>query len=361
MTAIQLTKTWAINPNVRNSFTSLVDMAGWFIFENHAWLRSHGWTVKYTCDGTTGPTSGADHTDRLSSKTNAQTRGANATTAQSFTVLTSSDGVDLLITYQGATDDVIRISYSAGGLFTPAGTSNQQPTATDEVTISVGNSVINATTSADRVMSIWSTADGRAWSCALYRLGTLQNILGLERVVSACYPGVFAVPYIAYRYNAVDRSNSPGGSGPVYDASSTTAGTTGWFGTLARVFTGGAFRLTRLGGGTVAPADILGSSLTIEQSMLSNTPALQAGGMPTIPWFLTGEKAANLDGFLGVATDWWIGYGSSISQPATGDFFSGYEPTDNPNTDPERTNWLVAVGSTMIRPWRNAAASFQVT
>ena len=57
MTAIQLSKSWSINPNIRNSFTTLVDMAGWYIYENHAWLKAHGWTVKYTCDGTTGPSS----------------------------------------------------------------------------------------------------------------------------------------------------------------------------------------------------------------------------------------------------------------------------------------------------------------
>lgn len=365
MTAIQLQKNWSINPNVRNAFVSLIDMSGWYIYENHAWLITHGWTVKFTSNGITGPSSNADTTDRIISKTAASVRGATSTTIQSWSVLQSADGVQLLFAFQGATDDVIRLSYSPGGLFVINVTDSRfQPTATDEVVWSTGNSVVNATASADRVMTIWAADDGTAWSNILFRALTHQTTIGLEKVNSSCAPGVFARPYVAYRYTAFDRSNSPGGAGPVYDPTSTAAGTATWTGTLARVFTAGASRTTRLGGGTIQLSAAAANNPTIEDSFLSNTPALQNGTMPLFPLFWTGEKAANLDGFIGAPTDWWVGMSGSISTPAFNDFFPGFNPADVPGVSggqtgvgDARTNWFVAIGSTMIRPWKNAAAS----
>lgn len=365
MTAIQLQKNWSINPNVRNAFVSLADMSGWYIYENHAWLDTHGWTVKFTSDGVTGPANNGDTTDRIINKTAASVRGANATSVQSWTVLTSSDGVDLLFAFQGATDDVIRLSYSPGGLFVINVTDSRfQPTATDEVVWCQGNSVVNATTSADRVMTIWAADDGTAWSNGLFRAGSFQTMLGLEKVNSACPVSVLAKPYFAYRYNAFDRSNSPGGNGPVYDVHSTAAGAAGWFGGLARVFTAGVSRTTRVGGGTLALAANAGVTLLIEDSFTSNTPALQNGTMALLPWSPSGEKASQLDGFLGPPVDWWIGYGGNAFTPAFNDVFPGFEPGDVPGVsggqtgigDP-RTNWFIAWGPTMIRPWKNVAAS----
>jgi hypothetical protein len=357
MTAIQLSKDWSINPNVRNTFSTLADMSGWFIYENHTWLKAHNWTVKFTSNGTTGPSGPSDTTDRFTNKADASTRGANASSAQSYTVLQNPDGVQLMFAFQGASDDIIRISYSAGGLFTLAGTTTFQPTAADETVFCQNNSVVNATASLDRVMTIWASDDGRAWSNILFRNNALQQVLGFEFVNSACAPGVFTQPYIAYRYNSLGRSNSPGGQGPVWDAHSTGAGATGWFGCLARVFTAGAARLTRCGAGTVVLPNISNSGTLIEDVFTSNTPALQAGTMPLFPWFISGEKAANLDGFLGTPPDWWIGYSSNINIPAQGDFFPGYDPADVPGVDPVRTNWFIALGSTMIRPWKNVAVS----
>ena len=48
-------------------------------------------------------------------------RGAAAGNAQSYGVYQAADGCQILIAYQGASDDIIRISYSKGGLFTLAG------------------------------------------------------------------------------------------------------------------------------------------------------------------------------------------------------------------------------------------------
>lgn len=367
MTAIQLQKDWSINPNVRNAYVSLADMSGWYIYQNHTWLITHGWTVKFSCDGTTGPANVSDTTDWLLSKQDADTRGVNAAAAQSYSVLQSSDGVQLMFTFQGATDDVIRISYSPGGLFTVVGGGSPiQPTATDEVIFCQGNSVVNAGTSLDRVMTIWAADDGTAWSNVLFRNNATQTMLGFEKINSACAPGVFTQPYLAYRYTAFDRSNNPGGAGPVYDVSSTAAGAAAWTGGMARVFTLGAARSTRIGAGTLALAYLEGQNFQINQTFLSNSPALQNGSMPLLPLFLSGEKTSALDGFLGTPIDWWVGYSGSTSIPAFNDFIPGFDPGDVPGVSggqtgigDVRTNWFIAIGSTMIRPWKNAAANIQ--
>jgi hypothetical protein len=370
MTAIQLSKSWSINPNVRNVFSTLTDMAGWFIYQNHTWLITHAWTVKWTSNGSVGPASSGDTTDRIISNAAASVRGTASATPQSWTVLQNPDGLQLLIAYQGAGtsptgDDIIRISYSPGGLFTPQGFTNPtytyQPTATDEVVVSTGNSIINSTASADRVMSIWASDDGKAWSCALWRTSVLLALVGVERVISYCETGVQTLPYFGYRYNSLIRSNSPGGNGPTWDPTSTAVGATGWIGGTARVLTDGASRLTRFGGGELSLSNIPNNGLLIEDVFLSNTPALQAGTMPLLPLFLTGEKAASLDGFFGAPYDWWIGYSASLSVPAAADIFPGFDVADNPNIDPVRSNWFVALGTTVIRPWKNVAVSMQIT
>jgi hypothetical protein len=369
MTAIQLQKDWSINPNVRNAYVSLADMSGWYIYQNHAWLKAHNWTVKFTCDGTTGPANISDNTDRLLSKSDADTRGANAAAAQSYTVLQNPDGVQLMFTFQGATDDVIRISYSPGGLFTVVGGGSAiQPTASDEVVFCQGNSVVNGGTSLDRVMTIWAADDGTAWSNILFRNNATQTMLGFEKVNSACAPGVFTQPYFAYRYNTFERTNNPTNlsAAPTADPHSVAAGAAGWFGGMARVFTLGAVRSTRVGAGTLAIAYVQGQSNRIIDTFLSNAPALQNGTMPLLPWFLTGEKASALDGFLGTPIDWWIGYSGSLTVPAFNDFIPGFDPGDVPGVSggqtgigDVRTNWFIAIGSTVIRPWKNAAPNIQ--
>jgi hypothetical protein len=368
MTQGQLTKNWTITPNVRDTFVSLNNSAAFWIFQNHTFLVARGWAVKYTCDGTTGPTSGSDHTDRLSAQNKCQTRGAAAGNAQSFSVLTSADGVDIMFTYQGATDDVIRISFSPGGLFTPAGTSNQQPTATDEVVLSVGTTVVNATASADRVMTMWGTNDATAWMCVNYRSSAVIFQFRLAKItplVASISPAIFSPPYVGVRANLFERNGLPALTGPAsinYDPSSTPVGTTGWIGAAARVFTSASSRITRCIYGAWCLSGTAGSSRGNNEVFTANTPALQNGFMPLALPFITGETtSANFDGLLGVAIDMWFAYSSSsLTTPAPGDFFPGYEPADVPGVDPQRTNWLVALGPTSVVPWRNAAVNLVI-
>lgn len=181
-----LTKTWSFSNNNRISFVSLNDTMARFLFGIKNFLvATMGYTVKYTCNGTTGPSSPADNTDRWTSFSNCTTRGANSTSAQSFAVLTDGNGVDILLAYQGAGgDDVCKLAFSQGALYTPAATATNQPTATDEVAVlGAGNpSVINATASLDRVWSIQATTDKKMFRVFMYRSSVMTYQFGVELV-----------------------------------------------------------------------------------------------------------------------------------------------------------------------------------
>lgn len=361
MPAPILTKTWTIYPNLRRGFTSLADAMGWSFYENKTKLLAAGWTIKFTCDGTTGPSSPADTTDRWTSIATAMTRGASAAAAQSFAVLQNSDGLQIMFAFQGATDDIGRISYSPGGLFILAAPSTNQPTATDEVVTSTGNSLVNATTSQDRVMTIWTTSDTKHWSCLLARDGSIQAVIGVEQVISYCGVNVFDVPYVGYRHTLFAKvvnptATSPSPCGAILNVA---VGAATYRGTHARVFTNSASRIVRVGAGFV---NITGVADTFTRTFndpffSSNYPALQgsrAAALYPITW--SGEKSANLDGILGSPVDWWLCHTAQTGVPFATNMLPGFDVGDNPNTDPVRSNWFVAIGAEMVRPWRNAAA-----
>lgn len=365
MTAPLLTKTWNVSANLRRAYSSLNDLAAWMMYQNKAAMVAAGWTVKLSCDGTTGPTNGADTTDRWASQANATTRAMIAGAAQSWIVLQNSDGVQVLITYQGASDDIWHLTFSPSGVYTLAGTTTFQPTATDEVVLNTANTMTNATASLDRVMTIWCTTDTKQWSFALFRNSTIVGIYGVERVNNLCAAGVFSSdgitdhPYVGYRYTACARTGTTG-TGPVSGALNVSPGGASWSGGSARVFTGGAARITRTGGGEIMICPATGSSMSTIGVFNADKPAAQnALSSPMLPIYWSGEKVANLDGIIGYPIDWWQMYTSSGSTPGLGDFVPGYEPGDN-TAGAARANWLVALGAAMVRPWKNASASLEI-
>jgi hypothetical protein len=346
----------------------MIDMAGWFIFKNHEFLITKGWTIIGTSDGLTAAFDGPGG-DRIISAAAASVRGASAATPQSWTVLRNADLVELLITYQGAGisptgDDIVRISYSPAAHFVlGVGGNTHQPTATDEVVISAANSVVNATASLDRVMTIWASDDSKHWSCAIFRASATLGIFGVEKLAASyCAPGILNVPYFGYRYTGTSQDRTvTGGAGPNGDVSSIAVGVTGWTGTCSRVFTNLASRLIRVGAGDLGVNSTAGSGRGVSGEVFTtSTPSMHGGGAPLIPLFWTGEHATNLNGFFGTPTDWWWTVTTATTLPTRADFLPGYEPADVVGVDPQRTNWLVALGSCMIRPWRNAAATLQV-
>lgn len=183
-----LHKAWSFSVNNRISYVSLNDVVSRVMFGIKNYLvGTLGYTVKYSCNGTTGPSSSADHTDRWLSAANCTTRFNGSAGAQSFVVLTDGNGVDVLITYNGSADQFFELAMSTGALYLPAGTSNQRPTATDETTVLVpgghsGASPVNAATSGDRVLHILSRTDKKGFRFWVFRQNVMQTWTGVEDI-----------------------------------------------------------------------------------------------------------------------------------------------------------------------------------
>lgn len=363
MGTVQLAKDWTggITPNLRRGFTSLNDLAGWWIYENTQRLSTK-WTRVWESDGVAGPANAGDATQRLVNVAACSTRGANAAAAQSWGVYQASDGAQVLIAYQGGTDDVIRIGYSRLGQYTLAGVTTQQPTAADELPITQNNTVVLSTLSGDRVMDIWCI-DGD-WRCVVWRANAIVSLVSLMTVsplvaVRAVNP-IFTPPYLATRVTAADRNSLQGAvAGGIGNLA---IGATGYSGHAARVHTDQP-RNIRVVAGEIVLANVVngGQSVgSVNNCFNADKPALQNGeGSPLLPLFLGGEKTANCDGVLGVTIDWWICYSSSLSIPAKGDPFAAWDPGDTPGVTEPRSNWLVALGSACVWPWRNVAVAME--
>lgn len=191
-----VTRTYTFSVNNRSTYTSLNQVMGDYLFTIKNFLvATLGYAVKYSCDGTTGPTSGADHTDRWTTAANARTRGATTAAASSWIVLTDGDGVDFMLAYVGSTDDVGRYSFSQTAVFTPAGTATFPATAADEVIASITGSWIEPTTSLDRIIHVMGTADKKNWRALISRNNIFTGaFLGLETYTSTLVaPAVQAV------------------------------------------------------------------------------------------------------------------------------------------------------------------------
>ena len=181
------TRTYTFLLNTRSTFVLLTTVMGDYLFTIKNFLvATMGYTVKYSCDGTTGPSSGSDHTDRWTNATKAAIQGANTSTAQSWIVLTDGDGVDFMLSYTGATGDVARYAHSQTGVYTPAGTATFPATATDEVVDSITGSWIESSLTLDRLINVMATADKKNWRAFIARNNIFTGaFLGLETYTSA--------------------------------------------------------------------------------------------------------------------------------------------------------------------------------
>ena len=285
-------KTWDFTGiNTRITYASLNDTMATLIYGIKNYLKTTmGSTVVYTCDGTTGPTSGVDHTDRWASKANATTRGATTATANSFWVGTWGTG-QVMISYVGASDDIARISYSPGSLFTPAGTANQTPTATDECIIVAAVSIIAATTSLDRVYSIQATTDMSIFRVFIFRASAMTQSFGLELFTPG--PNIPSNLMIGWNSNNSTQTGITGnGSHAGAQAGSITGGANEF-----KVYLNGAAR--NCTGGT-----ILWGGSGAASSPFATVPELNQG---VCIWpILIGSTVALNTGWVGVRIDaWW--------------------------------------------------------
>lgn len=283
-------KTWVISPNNRIAFVSLIDTMGKYLFGVKAFLKTNGYTVKGSCDGTTGS---MDSTDRWASGANVATRATIAGAAQSWVVLTDGNGCDILLTYQGASDDIARISFSPGGLMVAAGTPAQQPTATDEQVIASATSLILATASADRLWNGWVSSDRKNCRFAIARSAAWVGITwGVEAVQSTVVTAVFNPPVWGFAFTPANLA-----------------------GTLAGLY-GGYVASTRGGlAKTVVSSVAFSCQCYIGSEMYNATPTtfgntkteLQgAVGYPMFPLAI-GSNTAGASGKVGNLLDWWLG------------------------------------------------------
>lgn len=178
-----VTKTWIISPNNRVVYTSLNDTMARYLFGVKNFLVANGYTIVGSSNGVTA---GLDAVDRWTTFNNVTTRGASAAAAQSWIVLRDGNGADILLAYQGGTDNIARISFSPGQLFVAAGTATFQPIAADEQVVSSATDLIGATASVDRIWHGWVSSDAKFCRFAVARAGVwVGRSWGIERFTPA--------------------------------------------------------------------------------------------------------------------------------------------------------------------------------
>jgi hypothetical protein len=303
---------------------------------------------------------------------------------QSWYILQNADGVQIMFAYQAAGvsptgDDIIRISYSPGGLFTPVGFLNpslnatHQPTATDEIIMSAGATVINSTASLDRVMTICCANDTTAWRCVLFRSSVQISCLSLDKVTRIAPSSTLTVPYIFGNFIKLNREVfNDDGAGvavtPTYPEMQTPAiGSATFRGWGGRVFTAAVSRVCRMYGASAygsADGAVNGNGGADNNNLrlvTASTFVASLGGTGALCWpiILWGEKTAFLDGPWASVIDWTQMMTTSLTSPAVGVFVPGLDFGDNPISDPARTNWFVALGAATIWPWKNAAPTLE--
>jgi hypothetical protein len=224
-------KTWTQllttgTPGQRITFSSVTQVMGQCAVDIKAFLlaSSGSISVLWTCDGTTGPTSSSDHTDRVTTQANFAVQTAAGATATSYYVLTDGNGGQLLVAYTSATAalDQARISYSPTGSYVLAGTSTHIPTAADELVISNNVTIVGTTTSADRILHGLCTSDGKNYRFGIWRTAALigpawgVETFSLDSSVAATVSPVVTAwvmdaatliaPNVSSMYNAVSAS-----------------------------------------------------------------------------------------------------------------------------------------------------------
>lgn len=210
-------------------------------------------------------------------------------------------------------------------------------------------------------MSIWVEAD--SWACAVFRQGSLVAYMGLESFNSAVDPTIQAAPMLAFRFTAGQLVNSAANVLTTFPNNFPGDGA-GWGGIFTFHNYNGIFKYTRfqacvIGWATAAFGYAVNPN-TNPWATSTSTPRLQnnaaIGLIPLILNGISSNQSFSFNdqdnfGYGGIAIDWWWGINHNT---LLNDVFSGYEPGDA-NTDPPRTNWMIAFGPGCIRPWKNAS------
>ncbi len=340
-----ITQTWTISANNRASYTStgLLGVMQQYLFTLKNFLKT---TMGYTVKGSSGLNGGGggsaamDGVDRWQVFTDVSPRGASSGVNQAWFVLTDGSGVDILLDYQGSSDDKCLFGMStgtgSGGLYVAAGTANNKPTATDEAQLFDGTvSVLLSATSADRVFHMWGSSDKKMFRVAMFRQNNQAHVWGVEKLTSALVaPAVFVPstsPVWGYAYyaNGSDPWRITQFTGALLSAGQQNEGG------YARV-NAGTLTNALIGGGSEEFTGVGGQS---SNYWTTDKPELQGSqGMIISP--ITCCSTTNLaEGKLGTRIDEWAVLSSNGSLiPANNDTFGNLA--------------FVAVGGAML-PWNN--------
>lgn len=277
------TRAWTISPNNRIVFSSTVQVMGEYLFGVKEFLKTNGYTVVGSSNGTTGGTAGTpDGIDRWVVATDAGSRGSSAAAAQSWMILRAANGVDILIAYQGAGGHIGRISFSTGGLFVVPASTNRQPTATDEQIVVAGN-LISPTSSGDHIWNGWVDSTSKSCRFVVARLGVfLYQPWGVEEMIpKVIYPAVFNPPVWGFT-----QSNTSFGAPNSHGYAAVKVASVGF--SIPVKFMQEAFSNT----------DYLMHGIDL--------PAQGLAGYPLTP-LSCGSTLTGASGKLGKLVDWWYG------------------------------------------------------
>lgn len=292
-----IVKTWAQllttgTPGVRIPYVSLIDASQNSAYIAKSLLLANGGTVVWSASAGTGPASSSDHTDRIVNAAAFTPRATIAAASQAWVVILDGNGGQLLICFQGATDDIYRISYSHTAAFTLAGTTNQQPTAADELVMTAATTMVGSTTSQDRIVHGICTTDCKSYRFTVLRAGA---IVGQVWHVETFTPNVIAPATVPLA--VVVGGQTPAGVA----ASGTFFGTytASTIGMLCRTVISSVQRLVQCCFSTICSAGI-----PITSNTSGTTKAELQGGTGFLPWplWLVSQFASG-QGLLGQLID----------------------------------------------------------
>ncbi len=314
-----VTQTWTYSFNNRYAFPSggsaLTTMENFmfsFIGVGGFLPGTMGYTVKGSCDGTTGAMDGVN---RITAANKWATRVNGSSSPISWIVLTDGAGIDWCFSYNSASDDIVRLAYSAGGNYVAAGTPSNQPTATDEAFDSASGTWTGSTASLDRVWHFWGSSDKKMFRTAIYRQGSLLSYICGEKFTSALVsPATFSQ---AVGGGTVGAHKGYWQGGGLFSFITSYSATTD--GTLSRVHAAGQdINVKAFAGGEIAYLNASGT-------MNAEKPQLQGGtGELIFPMQLYCTQA-NSDGKLGGVIDCWYAFTNSTSTPSIGDTFGNLQ------------------------------------
>lgn len=289
-------------PGLRIPYASLADATQNTLFHGKDFLvSSSGGTTKptllWSAAGGTGPTNSADHTDRWTSAAAVTPRATTTAASQAWAVIVLASGVQVLLSWTGTSDDIFRVAFSPGALYTLAGTTNNCPTATDEqvVTTTASTSMVGSTTSGDRILHLWADDAGNGFRCVVMRAGTMVSPAWGVESFEAGVTSPASIPTSTWGF-CFSRANMVPGNNPGIN----TAYSQGSSGGLLRSLVSSVGYSCQVVLGTeLGPAGVAAPTTYTYQ------PELQGAGFTPYPVGMHTNNATGSRGRVGNLTDWW--------------------------------------------------------